>query len=59
MVYELIEHEGRFGLITGFYGYSGDNEPANKAQINDVYGLSIDIYDNSDYERNKIFREIQ
>ena len=31
---------------TGFYGYSGDNGPADKAQINDVYGLAIDRYDN-------------
>ena len=31
---------------TGIYGYSGDNGPADKAQINDVYGLAIDVYDN-------------
>lgn len=31
---------------TGVYGYSGDSGPAGKAQINDVYGLAIDIHDN-------------
>ena len=31
---------------TGLYGYSGDNGPADKAQINDVYGLAVDRDDN-------------
>jgi sugar lactone lactonase YvrE len=31
---------------TGIPGYSGDGGPANKAQINDVYGLGIDTKDN-------------
>ncbi|QHQ60821.1 hypothetical protein Ana3638_08620 [Anaerocolumna sedimenticola] len=31
---------------TGTKGYSGDGEIADKAQINDVYGLGIDKYDN-------------
>ena len=31
---------------TGIYGYSGDNGPADKSQINDVYGLAMDRYDN-------------
>lgn len=31
---------------TGIPGYSGDGTPANKAQVNDVYGLGIDLKDN-------------
>jgi len=31
---------------TGTKGYSGDGDLADKAQINDVYGLAIDKYDN-------------
>lgn len=31
---------------TGTKGYSGDGDIADKAQINDVYGLGIDKYDN-------------
>ncbi len=31
---------------TGTKGYSGDGDIASKAQINDVYGLGIDKYDN-------------
>ncbi|MCC5466522.1 NHL domain-containing protein [Pelosinus baikalensis] len=31
---------------TGTYGYSGDGELAEQAQMNDVYGLAIDRYDN-------------
>ncbi len=31
---------------TGIHGYSGDGGPADKAQINDVYGLGIDRDDN-------------
>lgn len=31
---------------TGIHGYSGDGEPADRAQINDVYGLGIDKFDN-------------
>ena len=30
----------------GSFGYSGDGNEANKAQINDVYGLAIDEFDN-------------
>ena len=30
----------------GEAGYSGDGGPAIKAQVNDVYGLGIDQYDN-------------
>lgn len=48
MVYELIEHEGRFGLITGFYGYSGDNGPANKAQIIGTLIL-LGVYSGEEY----------
>jgi sugar lactone lactonase YvrE len=31
---------------TGTKGYSGDEEVADRAQINDVYGMGIDQYDN-------------
>jgi hypothetical protein len=43
-----VDNQGKISTFTGVGepGYSGDGGPAEKAMINDVYGLAIDKYDN-------------